>query len=83
MSVDAGSEPINRHQLIRMKCRRNCVACQGLRHWDRPQKRRALSEIAGNTGRKSDKKMTSFGCKQCDVWLCKTRACFDLFHNNS
>jgi hypothetical protein len=81
MSIDAAFIPIKDHELVQMKGRRHCVACKGLRHSDRPQKRRALSEIARNTGRNTELKCTSFGCKQCDVYLCKISGCFDLFHS--
>jgi hypothetical protein len=81
LSIEAASIPLEKHQLVKMKSRRHCVACKGLRHSDRPQKRRALSKIIGNAGRSTENRSTSFRCKQCDVWLCSNRNCFAVFHN--
>jgi hypothetical protein len=81
MSIEAASIPLEKHQLVKMKSRRHFVACKGLRHSDRPQKRPSLSEIAGNAGRSTENRSTSFGCKEYDVWLCSNRNCFAVFHN--
>ena len=68
------------YEQVKMGKRGWCVACRGLRYRDRPQKRVALSEIATNSGRKSTNRQSSYGCKQCDVFLCKDISCFKSFH---
>ena len=73
---------LHRHQEVKMPTRKDCAACKGGRHWDRPPKRVALSEIAANKGRKCDRKTTIFGCKQCRVNLCNRNGCFDRYHSN-
>jgi hypothetical protein len=59
------------------------VSCKGLRFGDRPKKRQALAEIAANHGRESLIHDSIYGCKQCDVNLCKNSGCFDVFHRQS
>jgi hypothetical protein len=49
----------------------------------RPKKGVALGEIAVNQGRESTRHLSFNRCKQCDVHLCKKRACFDVFHKES
>lgn len=80
MSTKAIASPVSSHTMVKMKSRRQCAACKGLRHSDRPQKRIALSAIAGNEGRPSTYNKTLFGCKECDVWLCSIRDCWSIFH---
>jgi hypothetical protein len=77
---EAFEVPIHRHQEVKMPTRKDCAACKGLRHWDRPPKRVALSEIAANTGRKSIRRSSWFGCKQCGVNLCNRYGCFERYH---
>jgi hypothetical protein len=62
------------------KKKRKCVSCGGLRYGDRPRKRVALGHIAENHNRGSSRHESTYGCKQCDVYLCKERGCFDVFH---
>jgi hypothetical protein len=81
ISQDATEEPVSSHMLVKMVKRGLCVNCKGLRFRDRPQKRVALAEIAANSGRNSSRHDSWYGCKQCDVHLCKERGCFDIFHN--
>jgi hypothetical protein len=57
------------------------MSCKGLRFRDRPKKRLSLSQIAANYGRESLRHESQYGCKQCDVYLCKKRGCFDVFHS--
>jgi hypothetical protein len=80
ISQGASQVPVQLHTQVKMAKRRCCVACKGLRYGDRPTKRVALSEIASNLGRESSKHQSSFGCKQCDVHLCKDNSCFASFH---
>lgn len=80
MDPDSSQEPFHAHKLVKMTSQKQCVACKGLRHQDRPQKRVALGEIAGNQKRESERKDTLFKCNKCDVALCKIRPCFSIYH---
>jgi hypothetical protein len=68
------------HKRVRMAKRGWCVACKGLRLRDRPRKRIALAELASNMGRESTKHQSIYGCKQCDVHLCRSNSCWRRFH---
>ena len=80
ISQGADQVPVQLHKQVKMAKRGYCVACKGLRYGDRPRKRVALSEIASNMGRESTNHKSCFGCKQCDVYLCKDNSCFERFH---
>jgi hypothetical protein len=72
--------PTREHKQVKFRKRGECVCYKGLRLRDRPQKRLALYEIAANQGRKSSRHESQYGCKECDVHLCKERGYFDVFH---
>jgi hypothetical protein len=80
ISQAADQVPIRSHEQVKLAKRGECVYCRGLRIRDRPKKRVALSEIATNQGRSSSRHESQYGCKQCDVHLCKQRGCFTAFH---
>ena len=80
INPDATQEPVSSHTPVKMVKKGLCVSCKGLRFRDRPQKRVALAEIAVNSKRPSSRHESRYGCKQCDVHLCKERGCFDVFH---
>jgi hypothetical protein len=80
ISEGADQVPLQSHEQVKMGKRGYCVACKGLRFGDRPQKRVALGVIASNSGRKNNNHSSSFGCKQCDVFLCNNNSCFEVFH---
>jgi hypothetical protein len=80
ISQGAIEVPIQSHEAVKMSKRGECVCCKGLRFGDRPKKRVALGEIAANQSRESSRHLSFYGCKQCDVHLCKKRACFEAFH---
>jgi hypothetical protein len=80
INPDATQEPVSSHTPVKMVKKGLCVSCKGLRFRDRPQKRVALVEIAANSKRPSSRHESRYGCKQCDVHLCKERGCFDVFH---
>ena len=82
ISQGASEVPLRSHELVKIGKKRECVSCKGLRYRDRPRKRVALSEIAANHGRESSRHDSIYGCKQCDVHLCKERGCFDVFHRD-
>jgi hypothetical protein len=72
--------PMGAHEQVKLSKNGRCVCCKGLRFTDRPKKRVALAQIGANQGRESLTHYTFFGCKQCDVHLCKERGCFGVFH---
>ena len=80
ISEGADQAPSQAHEQVKMAKRGWCVACRGLRFGDRPQKRVALSEIVSNLDRKSTNRQSHYGCKQCDVFICKDNSCFESFH---
>jgi hypothetical protein len=82
ISEAANQVPARLHKMVKMSTRRECVSYKGLRFTDRPKKRVALGEIAANQGRESSRHLSFYGCKECDVHLCKQRPCFGVFHGN-
>ena len=72
--------PIKSHEQVKMAKKGRCVSCKGPRYWDRPLKRVALSQIAANQSRDSSNHDSRWGCKQCDMHLCRERGCFNVFH---
>jgi hypothetical protein len=68
---------------VKIGSRKDCVYCKGLRHKDRPQKRVVLAEIAANKRQESKRTCTSFGCKQCDVAICRNSSCWEIYHSIS
>jgi hypothetical protein len=83
MSQGADQVPPQSHELVKMAKRGVCVCCKGMRYGDRPKKRVALSEIGANHSRESVRREPFYGCKQCDVHLCRYRRCFEVFHEGS
>jgi hypothetical protein len=80
ISQGADQVPARSHEQVKLGKKGMCVYCKGLRLRDRPKKRVALAQIASNQGRKSSTHQSFYGCKECDVHLCKNRGCFDVFH---
>ena len=80
ISQGADLVPLGAHEQVKLSKNGRCVCCKGLRFTDRPKKRVALAQIGANQGRGSSTHYTFFGCKQCDVHLCKERSCFSVFH---
>jgi hypothetical protein len=80
ISQDANQVPAREHEQVKLAKRGECVSYKGLRFRDRPRKRLALSEFATNQGKDNLRHDSWYGCKQCDVHLCKKRGCFDVFH---
>jgi hypothetical protein len=81
ISIDSESLPAKDHELVKRKGRQQCVCCGGLRLGDRVSKRAALSEIAVNLNRPSQRTVTYYYCKQCDVPICQRNGCWNRFHN--
>ena len=80
ISQGADDLPPKAHEQVKLGKRERCVCCKGLWFTDWPKKRVALAQIASNQGRESTRHESFYGCKQCDVYLCKNRGCFDVFH---
>jgi hypothetical protein len=80
--ISQGAEEVSKelHTQVKLSKKGLCVYCKGLRYGDRPKKRVALAQIASNQGRESLTHQSFYGCKECDVHLCRNRGCFDVFH---
>jgi hypothetical protein len=80
--ISQGAEEVSPwlHEQVKLGKPRECVYCKGLRFRDRPKKWVALAEIAANQGSESSIHQSIYGCKQCNVYLCRNRGCFDVFH---
>jgi hypothetical protein len=65
---------------VKLSKREKCVSCLELWFTDRPKKRVGLGQIGSNQGKESISRDSWYACKQCDVYLCKIRSCFDVFH---
>ena len=73
--------PVHQHQWEHRGRRGDCVFCKGERHGDPPRKRIPLQQIASNLGRNSCRRTSVFGCKECQVPLCRKGSCFDSYHS--
>lgn len=84
INPEAIALPVHLHEWTEEKRRRTCAPCLGLRYGDRIFKRTALGEVAKDNNRASVRRQTSFGCKQCNIGICKEggRECWDKFHYN-
>jgi hypothetical protein len=80
ISQGANQVPVRSHELVKLRKRGRCVCYKGLRYGDRPKKRVALAEIIANWRRESTRHDSFYKCKQCDVYLYKSRDCFAIFH---
>jgi DDE_Tnp_1-like zinc-ribbon len=80
ISQGANQVPVQSHEKANMQKRGKCMCCKGLRLGDWPKKRVTLGDIAANKGRESIKHDSRYKCKQCDVYLCNSTVCFDLFY---
>lgn len=71
------------HQPVKMGAQRRCAYCHsGHAAWDAspPKKRVALGELSANQRSQGTGKTTTFGCKNCNAWLCKEGSCFRRYH---
>jgi hypothetical protein len=80
ISQEANQVAAQSHEKIKMVKRGECVSYKGLRFRDWPKKRVALGEIAANQKRESRRTDTWYGCKQCNVHICRKSGCFEAFH---
>jgi len=71
------------HTLVRLPKRNICVYYKGGRFTDRPQKRIALEEIAVQNNKQSARRLSFYGCKKYDIYLCQKRDCMLKYHNNT
>jgi hypothetical protein len=81
----AGDEisPLSQHKRVGKQPLRNCYACLGHRA-GQPRKKRsrrsggdALAEVSGNAQRRQSRSK----CETCDVPLCNSSFCWDLYHS--
>jgi hypothetical protein len=72
--------PVIHHHRIKRSTRKDCAACREETYWARPLRRSPLASIKANQRQGSTKRSTIFGCKECNVALCKEGPCFDIYH---
>jgi hypothetical protein len=83
MNAEAFEVPVHRHEHVKIPTKKDCAACKGVRFSDNPPKRVALAEIARNRHRSSTRRTSWYGCKQCNVAICRKSDCWDVYHENS
>lgn len=71
---------ISHHQEKR-RARKDCAACKGHTFWNRP-KRVPLALTTANQKTNFTRRSTIFGCKECNIALCKEGGCFERYHTN-
>jgi len=62
--------------------KQDCKGCFLAGQVRKPEKRKALGEISGNQRVSKRPRSTVYGCKACDVPLCKEGPCWDEYHRN-
>jgi hypothetical protein len=70
----------SQHSRVHRKRQGNCANCAGERYGDPPRKRIALSVVAANKGRVTSRRTSVYGCKECNVALCKEGDCWKKYH---
>jgi len=62
--------------------KQDCMGCALTGQARKPEKRKALGEISANQGPRKRPRSTVYGCKACDIPLCKEGPCWDEYHKN-
>jgi hypothetical protein len=62
--------------------KQDCRGCALTGQARKPEKRKALGEISANQGPRKRPRSTVYGCKACDIPLCKEGTCWDEYHKN-
>jgi hypothetical protein len=68
-------------QVLRAR-KQDCKGCSLTGQVRKPEKRKALGEISANQGPRKRPRSTIYGCKACDIPLCKEGPCWDEYHKN-
>jgi hypothetical protein len=71
---------VPQHSRIHRGRKGNCANCAGERYGDPPRKRAALAVVAVNMGRTIARKGSVYGCRECDVAICKEGDCWRQYH---
>lgn len=71
--------PILQHNLIR-RGRSECLACQGF-HLGQPRPRRSRKPLSAVSGNRRRAPQSRYRCQQCNVALCRTGNCWNLWHH--
>jgi hypothetical protein len=72
--------PVESYELVKLSKVGYYICYRGLRFGDQPKKRVVLAQITANQYREISRYESIYGCKQCNIHLCKNRNCFDVFH---
>ena len=70
------------HHRVKRRARKDCAACKGYTYWNRPQRGPPLALKRANQKQEITRRSTIYGCKECDVALCRKGSCFDRYHDN-
>jgi hypothetical protein len=62
--------------------KQDCMGCALTGQARKPEKGKALDEISTNEGAQKRPRSTIYGCKACDIPLCKEGPCWDEYHQN-
>ena len=62
--------------------KQDCMGCVLTGQARKPEKRKALGEISANQGPRKRPRSTVYGCKACNIPLCKEGPCWDEYHKN-
>jgi hypothetical protein len=73
--------PEQHFQVLRSR-KQDCMGCALTGQVRKPEKRKALGEITANQGSRKRPRSSIYGCKACDVPLCKEGPCWDEYHNS-
>ena len=63
--------------------KQDCIGCSLIGQVRKPEKRKALGEISANQGPRKRPRSTIYGCKACDIPLCKEGPCWDEYHKKN
>ena len=79
----AGDEftPVAQHKFVARGKKSDCVACQGHRV-GQPRSRSSRRPLASVSSNKKGlrRRQSTKGCEQCDVALCNSKYCWDIYH---
>jgi hypothetical protein len=82
-NYDGFTTPAHRHSKEHRGVRGDCRNCKGERHGETPRKRVVLGQISPNLSEKRPRKTSVYGCRECNIPLCKEGLCFDQYHSNN
>ena len=73
---------LEHHIRVLQARKQDCIGCALTGQARKPEKHKALSEISANQVPRKQPRSTIYGCKACDIPLCKEGPCWDEYHRN-